>query len=282
MDVGALLHDRQQVMTAPARIARMINNMLLTISRRARLAFMSPLVAMSRLPWRTVGILILTSAAVSCTPAAEAPVAADAAAPNPVAQFIATKMQPGPAAFVIPSPISRGESVEAMLELGALGINPQEIQRDLKIALDRPTTGESAQIDLAHRIAVRLSTIEPGAAVIAPNERVFRAVPFNQSVRWTWSVTPIRGGDLRFQAVIEAMVNIDNLETPYHVRSFQKVVTVTVSPAQRVGDVSGWIVENWEVPSGVVAALAALVGWIMRRRRRMRSGGARPSSNESR
>ena len=105
-----------------------------------------------RRPWRTIDILMLTSAVLSCPPGGEPGGSPDEDTTRPVgftdevARFIETEMRPASAAFVIPSPIRRDESVTAVLEVSALGTTPAEIQRGLENALDRSTPGASAKI----------------------------------------------------------------------------------------------------------------------------------------
>ena len=173
---------------------------------------------MPRLPWRTIGVLIMASAAVACTAAApdesgDVDITASVT-DDPVARFIETKMQPGSAAFVIPSPIGRGESVVAVLEVSALETTPEEIQRDLENELGRATTGASASIRLANRMVARLTTIERDAAEITIIGESDIAVPFNEPVAWTWSVTPILAGEIHFRAELLAPVDIDGREAP--------------------------------------------------------------------
>ena len=228
---------------------------------------------------RTIGVLILTSAALSCASGQVGDASPDGsvvedstqsvASPDLVRHFIETQMQPGSAAFVIPSPIDRDESVDAVLEVSALKIAPEDIERRLEKELGRPTTGVSAEIRLANRMLARaLTTLEPDAAVINIIGESDRALPFDEPVQWRWSVTPILAGEIRFRAVLLAPVAVDGSQTSYEVRSFDEVVTVTVSPAKRVGDVIGWTVDNWAAVAGVVAALWGLGSWIMSRRRR--------------
>ena len=229
------------------------------------------------LTWRTIAVLILTSAALSCGSGPSGDVPTDASdvevttqsvdSPDLVRQFIETQLQPGSAAFVIPSPIDRYESVDAVLEVGPLEVAPEDIERRLQKDLGRPTAGVSAEIRLANRMLARLTTLEPDAAVINIIGASDRALPFDEPVQWRWSVTPILAGEIHFRAVLLAPVAVHGSETSYEVCRFDEVVTVTVSPAKRAGDVIGWIVNNWAAAAGVAAALWGLVSWIMRCRR---------------
>ena len=250
------------------------------ISPRARLVLLFPLVVPPRLPWRNIGALILTSAALSCGMADEAALpelfAGDHDTNDLVSDFIETRMQPGSAAFVIPSPIVRDTTVEAMLRVSALNVTPDQLQHALEMELGASTTGASADVLLANRMVAFLTALEPAAAVIKIIGAQDRAVPFDDTVDWKWSVTPRQAGEIQFHAGLAAPVVINGSETSYHVRSFEKVVTVTVSPAKRVGDVIGWIVDNWVAVAGIVAALAGLGAWIMRRR-----GGGREVADAS-
>ena len=250
------------------------------ISPRARLVFLFPLVFLPRLPWRTIGVLILTSAALSCAMADEGASPDSIADPDTndlIRDFIETRMQPGSAAFVIPSPMVRDTTVEAMLRVSALSITPDELQDTLEMELGASTTGASADVLLANRMEAFLNALDPDAAVINIIGARDRAVPFDDTVDWTWSVTPRKAGEIQFRAVLAAPVVINGSETSYHVRSFDRVVTVTVSPAKRLGDVIEWIVNNWAAVAGIVAALWGLRRWIMRRRHRTQSSTGPPT-----
>lgn len=74
---------------------------------------------------------------------------------------------------------------------------------------------------------------------------------------------------------------IDGSRTHYDVKTFEGVVTVTVPAAQRRDDVIGWIVANWVVVAGVVAAVVALGRWIMRGRCSARSHTTEQSTADS-
>ena len=237
---------------------------------------------MPRLPWRTIGVLIIASAAVTCGGDGPEPsptgADVDEGVTDQVGRFIETRMQPGSAAFVIPSPIDRDESVDAVLEVSALETTPDEIQPDLEKELGRPTTGAAANIRLANQMLARLTTREPDAAVINNPEQSL-AVPFDEPVRWTWSVTPILAGEIHFRAELLALVVIDGSNAaPFSVRSFDEVVTVEVSTANRARDMIGWLFSVQVIT--VVTALAGLCGWILNRRRRARSRRASDSPDD--
>ena len=254
------------------------------VTPRPRLVSFSPPVVPPRLPWGAIGVLILTSAALSCGTVNDG--ASPASIDDPetddlVRDFVETRMQPGSAAFVIPTPIVRDTTVEAKLRVSALSSSPGELQRALERELVASTTGASAEVRLANRMVALLRAFEPDAAVIQAIGASDRAVSFNDTVDWTWSVTPRQAGEIRFRATLSAPVAIDGSETSYLVRSWDQVVTVTVSPAKRMGDVIGWIVDNWVPFAGIVAALWGLRRWMVRRRRREPDRTAPPTEEGS-
>lgn len=181
-------------------------------------------IAASHPIWRTIGVLTLASAALSCHADFASDASVGSGIHDRVRQYIDSLMSPGSAAFVIPSPIARDESVEANLKVSALGIAPEDIQRGLESGLDRSMTGASAGIRLANRMVARLTTVQHDAAEISGDP--VRAVSYDEPVEWTWSVTPIRGGDIDFRAVLEALVDIDGSETPLEVGRFDAIITV--------------------------------------------------------
>ncbi len=241
----------------------------------------------SRRRWASVcGVLLLTTVAFSCasgpsdrSPSGVPEDVVDEIDPDTVRAFLQEKAQPGSAAFVIPSPIRRDTTVTAVLKVSAVGTTPEQLQRDLEQALGGSTKGVSDRVQLTNRMEAQLTTIERDAAEIEVIGYSSRAVPFDEPTQWEWSVTPIVGGEVRFRALLLVPVAIDGNEAPHMVRSFDEVVTVKVTTAQRFGDAGEWVLDRWVPVAAILAALGSL-GVRFRNRRARR--GKPPSHEESR
>src|SRR5262245_11071952 len=98
-----------------------------------------------------MSVLVLLLVAASCNPV-------NRPMEDPVASFVRQVMQPGSAAFYIPSPIHRGEPVEAVLQIGAPSTSPEEMRRKLQELAGRPGVGASDAIRIAPRMTAMLVT----------------------------------------------------------------------------------------------------------------------------
>ena len=214
----------------------------------------------STVQWALAFILL----AASCSPPMD----------DPVATFVREKMQPGSAAFVIPSPVHRGESVEAVLRISGPTLSPDELQAELKRMAGRPGIGASGSIRLASRMTAALSTDRD--AIIAPKDPADQAIDLSQGTTWRWTVTPGSSGAMRVTVTLSAPVTVDGHEASYRVRSFEKTVTVTVTTADRVNDVLAWAKDYWVILAAVVTGLAGLFEWLRRKGKRKRQAGYRP------
>lgn len=217
----------------------------------------------------------------SCRPAirwglAVVLLAASCSAPreDPVATFVREKMQPGSAAFLIPSPIRRGDSVEAVLRVSAPTLPPDELQRELERAAGRPGIGASGSIRLASRMTAALATDRD--SVIVPKDQADQAIDLRQGTTWRWTVTPKTSGSMRVTVTLSAPVTVDGHEASYRVTSFERTVTVTVTPSDRATDVLTWAKDYWVILAAVGAGLAALLEWLRRRSKRKGQAGFRP------
>src|SRR3990172_7848444 len=190
--------------------------------------------------------------------------AASCSAPreDPVGAFVREKMQPGSAGFFIPSPVHRGEPVEAVLQVTAPTMSPDELQAELERIAGRIGVGASGAIRIASRMTATLVTDRE--CTITPKDPSDQAINLREGTTWRWTVTPRTRGSTRVTVTLAAPVTINGRETSYRVTTFEKTVTVTVTGSDVASDVLTVAKEYWVILAAVGAGLGALFGWLRR------------------
>jgi hypothetical protein len=183
-------------------------------------------------------------------------------------------MQPGSAAFFIPSPVHRGEPVEAVLQISAPTISPEELQAELERLSGRFGIGVSGAIRVASRMTATLVTDRECAITL--KDPADQAINLHQGAAWRWIVTPKTHGSTRVTVTLAAPVTINGNETAYRVTSFERTVTVSVTRSDVISDVLTWAKEYWAILAAVGAGLGTSFEWLRRKRKRKRQAGFQP------
>ena len=183
--------------------------------------------------------------------------------PDPVAAFVAELMQPRTAAFVVPSPIGRGEPAEAIFRIGPPTIDPEELQQQLQRLAGRSSTGASGTVGIAPRMVASL--IADRECVITPRTPLDQAVSFADIVDWRWVVTPKVGGKLRLTVTLSAPIDVNGHETSYLIKTFERTVTVEVSNRNRLADLLRFAKDYWVILVALAGGLVAGGRWLLRR-----------------
>jgi len=181
---------------------------------------------------------------------------------DPVAAFVKDHMQPGSAAFFAPSPIRRGEVVEATLEIGPPSIRPETLQEELHRLAGRPGVGNHEKIKIAPRMLAELTADQE--CTILPAGRVEQAVMLGRRTSWKWTVTPQVSGKTHLTATLYAPVILENHESPYLVMPFSKTVEVYVTAPQRFSDWLAWAKEYWVILLAATGGLGTAISWFRR------------------
>ena len=188
----------------------------------------------------------------------------------PLRLFVQRNMQPGSAAFLIPSPIKRDEPVEAVLEIRPPTITPGALQQELGSLAGRMGIGAAGAIRVAPRMVATLVTDR--ACAIVPKDAADQAINLREGARWRWTVTPKVRGTIKATVTLAAPVIINGRESSYTVTSFERTVTVTVTSQGLAGDTLTWVKDYWVIVAAVGTAIGGLWAWLRRRQSRRRAG----------
>lgn len=203
-----------------------------TLVRRDR---MHPLAALSRGPRSSAAVILALT--ILCGGCAGSRMAME----DPVAAFVRDRMQPGSAAFVIPSPVRRGQPFEAVLRISAPTTRPADLQAELERLSGRAGVGTSAAIRLAPRMSATL--VADRDCLVSAKDPAEQAVDLRQGASWRWTVSPRMRGTTLLTVTLSAPVSIDGQETPYRVTSFERSLSVTVTAADVASDLLSWVKE---------------------------------------
>jgi hypothetical protein len=200
-------------------------------------------------------------------------IAASCSAPHedPVASFVREKMQPASAAFFIPSPVHRGEPIEAVLQVSAPKLSPAELQAELSRFSERTGVGASDSIRIASRMIATL--VSDRECTITPKDPADQAIDLSQGTTWRWTVTPRARGETRVTVTLTAPMTVNGRETSYRIATFEKTVTVSVTRSDLVSDVLAWTKDYWVILTAAGGGLVALFEWLRRKRLKRRRAG---------
>lgn len=185
---------------------------------------------------------------------------------DPVASFVRDRMQPGSAAFVIPSPVHRGEPVEAVLRISAPSTSPADLQKELERLRGRGAVGTSGSLRVAPRMTASL--VADRDCQINAKDPADQAVDRRQGATWRWTVTPRARGTTLLTVTLTAPVSIEGQETSYRVTSFEKSLAVTVTPVDVASDLLIWAKEYWVILVALGTGIVTAIRWLNGRRRR--------------
>lgn len=186
---------------------------------------------------------------------------------EPFERILEEQLQPLSTAFFAPSPVKRDETFEATLRVSPPSVSPEEVAQQLQAEAGR--LGESAQDYVKYEpIYVASLTSDRPARIVLQGESPSRAIVPDETVTWRWYVTA-SDGPLNLTATLNTPMTVNGIATGAEVHDpFTKTVTVTVTPAQRFGDLLAFAKDYWALLGGLVAA----VGWLFAKwRRRQRA-----------
>jgi hypothetical protein len=185
-----------------------------------------------------------------------------------IGDFIRERMRPASAAFFAPSPMTRDEPVEAVLEISPPSVDPKTLESELRARASRNGVAASDSIRIAPRMVASL--VSDRDATIVAKDALDRAIVFGERARWRWTITPHGRDPVTLTALLKAPVVYDGQETGYEVKTFEKTVVVTVTTQQQLSDLWIGARDNWVLLAACAAALGAVGRWLLGRLKRQR------------
>jgi hypothetical protein len=176
---------------------------------------------------------------------------------NPVAAMLARFTRPASAAFVAPAILPRDKPTKVILRLSPPSTTPEQLAAALQARLGRPTVSDARVARMASMMTATLQCINPCEKILV-NPPELRAVDLSEGTEWQWQVTPTRltGATLGLKASVSVLIPMGKEQAPYPLLVHETDLQVSVSYAQRAGDMWGWLSSN----HGLLTALAARGG----------------------
>jgi hypothetical protein len=173
---------------------------------------------------------------------------------NDVFKEIVQNTRPGQVAFNVPLKMKVNDA--SLVEL----LITDDLQRNLQKELsDNKGKVETAQLQVSSALRARLEGIN--FSIKSFNEEN-RLLVKNGVAAWRWSVTPIEPGEQNLYLSIYARVKRNNASENVDLKTFQRLINVSVSP-------TGWLNQNWkwvvENSAGIGAIVAGIFVFIVTR-----------------
>jgi hypothetical protein len=114
------------------------------------------------------------------------------------------------------------------------------------------------------------------ARLTGPNFQITGVTPEEQAIsrvnntEWKWEVKPQAVGEQTLHLTLNAIFTVNGSQRKWSVHSFDKIITVQVTPGQQL---SSFVGNNWQWLWTVIAAPIAAVAWngFGRRRKKPRT-----------
>ena len=168
------------------------------------------------------------------------------------------EMEVGSMVFSAPHRMRINESRDVHVTLSL-----SESVEQLKHAILTEDRITGSEIEISDRMGAKLTG---DMFDITPKQSEKQAVSNNSKTNWSWSIRPKAEGKQKLFLTLEAHLNINGLDTPRTIRTFNETIEVTVTAGQRISSFLGnyW---NW-----LLAAIFIPIGRLLyiRRRNRMR------------
>ena len=123
---------------------------------------------------------------------------------------------------------------------------------------------ETASVPVSGIMAARLTGPNFQITAVTPEEQ---AISRQENTEWKWEVKPQASGEQNLHLTLNAIFTVNGSQRKWSIRSFDKIITVQVTPGQELTDFIG---NNWQWLWTVIAF--PILGWIANRLRKMRKG----------
>lgn len=244
-----------RVVSDETGVSKVVSNVSSGIAQARRLVLSLTLFALSIV---LAGCSASDSVAPGSTPTAGS---SSAAAAGPTEQYTkfdqeVSQLLQRQAAWRSPKQISVGDTARVGLVIGDPGLLKSEIAQ----LVPRTNSTPAGTVQVGSTITVQLYA-DPGDASITPNAAVNKSMGEHTALLWTWDVHPVHpNSGLLLTAQIDT-----NMSNGY-VQDEELSLTIPVNRTFQY--TANEVFQNWATWTAIVAALAATVTWIQKRRKK--------------
>lgn len=138
-------------------------------------------------------------------------------------------------AFVIPTTANIDDVIKAQLL-----INPIKVADELVKDLSKKGTVTQDSVRVSR--IVKAAIVAPEFDVVAITEAE-QALAETESTEWLWALTAKSAGAHDVTLSVTALITVDGRQTKHHLKTFEKVITIDVTPNQIV---LSWLEHHWQ------------------------------------
>jgi predicted secreted protein len=152
-------------------------------------------------------------------------------------------------------------------------LSVEKSQSELKQALTEPGQRYSGEAQASYRMRARVEAVTSGLET-KPLTDTEQVVGNTGTTQWRWQIKAVGVGPQRIEVTLTAIAEVRQKESSLLVDTYKQTIIVNVTRSYRMKQLLGSLRENWPVLAGIVAAVSAIVGWAITRRRQSNRHGA--------
>lgn len=160
---------------------------------------------------------------------------AEKAKPNVIEDPVISQLYKASLAFVVPSTANINDTLNAQLL-----IDPSKEVEELAKQLTNKGTTIKQEIRVSKKIIAKLTAADFDLKDVTPNEQ---ALSSTEPTEWLWELRPKSVGNHEIKLTVVAVIKVDNESSEHHIKTFDKVIKVTITPPQVI---LGWLSKYWQ------------------------------------
>ncbi|RUS92360.1 hypothetical protein DSM106972_099340 [Dulcicalothrix desertica PCC 7102] len=183
--------------------------------------------------------------------------------------------RPGQIAFNVPDKmkVNDAEVVEVVIS--------DDLRRDLKKELGNQSGTETAQLQVSSFLRARLEGANFNTKSLNEENRFLIQ---NGIAAWRWSVTPTEAGEQKLYMSIYARVRKNGSTENVDLKTFQREISVSVSPTSWLNQNWKWVIENSTGIGAILAGISIFIvarwKWVRKKIKSLNKQGASPTNNK--
>jgi len=151
-------------------------------------------------------------------------------------------------AFSVPDKANIDDDIKAQLLIDTQK-ELQELEQNLTVSGNK----SSNKIQISRVVKATVSAPDFEVTNVTDSEQLILE---NQTTEWLWTLRPKSVGTHSVNLVITAIITYEGRDKPFHVKTFDKTVTIEITPKQFI---KSWLGENWKwVITGLLLPLLGI------------------------